>query len=70
MQVVVGAAAAVAGEEAQHQVGGAGQAQHDDVRRPGSSGWATLIGRAPSRLCSDWLDHDVADVAVSLSFIA
>ena len=22
-----------------------------------------LIGRDPSRLCSDWLDHDVADVS-------
>ena len=33
--------------------GGAGQ-----DRTPG---WSTLIGRAPSRLCSDWLDHNVAD---------
>ena len=26
-------------------------------------GWSTLIGRDPIRLCSDWLDHDVADAS-------
>ena len=25
-----------------------------------NTGWSTLIGRGLSRLCSDWLDHDVA----------
>ena len=25
--------------------------------------WSTLIGRGPSRLCSDWLDSDVADAS-------
>ena len=25
--------------------------------------WSTPIGRGPSRLCSDWLDHDVANTS-------
>ena len=25
--------------------------------------WSTLIGREPSRLCSDWLVHGVADAS-------
>ena len=32
-----------------------------DTAASSKGGWSTLIGRGPSRLSSDWLDHDVAD---------
>ena len=49
------------------QGGGQGRHPGDQETLLKVGGWATLIGPGPNRLCSDWLDHGVADTS-SLSY--
>ena len=60
MQVVVGVASAVAGEDAQHQVDTAAEADHDDVG--GRDGEAQLIVQKDNYDKLDDLDEEIKHV--------